>query len=93
MQFRISCPECSSDATIELKDDEVENIKKAIHDKGRSPTLLSKCDKGHELLVTLYFRDGVLGIRDVIVPLDTGKPRKKLAREIDWVRSAFGGEE
>jgi len=79
-----------------LKDDEVESIKKSIVDKGRSPTLLTQCDNGHELLVTLYIKNGTLGIRDVVVAVEAGKfdkPRKGRQREIDWVRGAFGGGE
>jgi hypothetical protein len=96
MQLKFSCPECSSGASIVLKDDEVESIKKTILEKGRSPTLLAKCDDGHELLVTLYIKNGTLGVRDVVVPIEAGKPgkpKKGRPREIDWVRDAFGGEE
>ena len=94
MELAFSCPECSSGAIITLDDEEVENIKKTIVDKGRSPTLLSKCENGHELLVTLYFRDDELGIRDVAVPIGTSqqekKPEKKLSGELDWVKDVFG---
>jgi hypothetical protein len=84
-----------SGAVIELSDEEVQSIKDAIVNKGRSPTLLTTCDEGHELLVTLYFRDDELGVRDVAVPLGKGKsekkPKKDLAGELDWVRDVFGG--
>ncbi len=97
MQLLLSCPECSSKATINLSEDEVESIKKKIMDAGRSPTLLAKCKNGHELLVTLYFRDDALGIRDVAVPLgavESGEPMNgKEANEFDWLRDAFGGDD
>jgi hypothetical protein len=96
MLLKFSCPECSSSATITLKDEEVESIKKSILEKGRSPTLLTKCDNRHELLVTLYIKNGTLGVRDVVVAIEAGKPgkaRKGGPPEIDWVRGAFGGEE
>lgn len=95
MQLVFSCPQCTSGAVIELSDEEVQSIKDAIVNKGRSPTLLTTCDEGHELLVTLYFRNDKLGVRDVAVPLGKGKsekkPGKKLAGELDWVRDVFGG--
>jgi hypothetical protein len=95
MLLKFSCPECSSSASLSLKDEEVESIKKSIVEKGRSPTLLTKCDNEHEILVTLYIKDGTLGVRDVVVAIEPGKPgkpRKGGRREIDWVRDAFGGE-
>ncbi len=99
MQLVFSCPECSSGAMINLDEQEVESIKKAIVEDGRSPTLLATCEEGHELLVTLYFRDDELGVRDVAVPLGRGangkkeekKSEKKLAGELDWVKDVFGG--
>ncbi|MGY5881126.1 MAG: hypothetical protein RTV31_12800 [Candidatus Thorarchaeota archaeon] len=94
MELAFSCPECSSGAIITLDEEEVENIKKSIVEKGRSPTLLSKCKNGHELLVTLYFRDDELGVRDVAVPIETGKqeekPEKELSGDLDWVKDVFG---
>ncbi len=93
MQLVFSCPQCSSGAFIDLSDEEIENIKKAIVEEGRSPTLLSECENGHELLVTLYFRDDELGVRDIAVPIEAGsssKPKEK-PDELDWVKSAFGG--
>jgi hypothetical protein len=95
MELSFSCPECSSGAIINLSEDEVENIKKTIVEKGRSPTLLSRCENGHELLVTLYFRDDELGVRDIAVPIGTGKeekkkPEKELSGELDWVKDVFG---
>ncbi len=95
MELSFSCPECSSGAVINLDEDEIENIKKTIIEKGRSPTLLSRCANGHELLVTLYFRDDELGVRDIAVPIGTGKqdkkkPSKKLSGELDWVKDVFG---
>lgn len=94
MQLLISCPECSSGAKIDLSDDEVDSIKSTIKKDGRSPTLLTKCEKGHELLVTLYFRDDELGVRDIAVPIGTRqeekKPKKQLSGELDWVKDVFG---
>jgi hypothetical protein len=93
MQLRFSCPECTSPASLELNDEEVKRIKTMIVEEGRSPTLLSRCSKGHELLVTLYFRDDEFGVRDVAVPMEpnqSAEPEKKQS-ELDWVRSTFGG--
>jgi hypothetical protein len=92
MQLSISCPECSSGAIINLSEDEVNSIKTKIKDDGRSPTLLTKCEKGHELLVTLYFRDDELGVRDIAVPIGRSEQEKteKLSGELDWVRDVFG---
>ncbi len=95
MQLVFSCPECSSGAVIDLSDEEVESIKNTIKENGRSPTLLATCDNGHELLVTLYFRDDELGVRDIAVPMDKGQQKKKpdekkLAGELDWVKDVFG---
>jgi hypothetical protein len=91
LQLVFKCPICSSGADLDIDDEQIESIKKAILDHGRSPTLLSKCDDGHELLVTLYFRDDELGIRDVAVPLDPNGEKKEKPTELDWVRSTFGG--
>ncbi|MHA1637346.1 MAG: hypothetical protein ACTSUB_04960 [Candidatus Thorarchaeota archaeon] len=91
MQFVFACPECASEAKIVLDEEEVESIKAGIREKGRSPTLISRCSKGHELLVTLYFRDDELGIRDVIMPLGKAGTKKEKKKEIDWLRDAFGG--
>ena len=90
MQLVFSCPKCSSEAKIVLDEAEVESVKKAIVEEGRSPTLLSKCNNGHDLIVTLYFRDDELGIRDVAMPLDPGKDDEKPS-EFDWVKRTFGG--
>ncbi|MGQ4912684.1 MAG: hypothetical protein ACP6KW_10985, partial [Candidatus Thorarchaeota archaeon] len=70
MQLTFKCPKCSKPASLVLTDSEVERIQSEILENGRSPTLLSRCSNHHDLLVTLYFRDGELGIRDVVVPLD-----------------------
>ena len=95
MELAFSCPKCSSGAIITLDDEEVNNIQKTIVEKGRSPTLLAKCENGHELIVTLYFRDGELGIRDVVMPIDGvttgGKGKESPPSELDWVRDVFGG--
>ena len=94
MELAFSCPECSSGAVIALNEEEIANIKQTIVEKGRSPTLLSRCANGHELLVTLYFRDDELGVRDVAVPIEASKPEKetekKLSGELDWVKDVFG---
>jgi hypothetical protein len=93
MELTFSCPKCSAGAVLILKDEEVKNIQQTIIEKGRSPTLLSKCKNGHDLLVTLYFRDDELGIRDVAVPIEpsTKDEIKKRPNELEWVRDAFGG--
>ncbi len=90
MEFQFSCPKCSAPAKIVLTDDEVQSIKEQIKNNGRSPTLITTCQDGHELLVTLYFRNDELGIRDVVVPIDIGGKKKKKS-ELDWVRDTFGG--
>jgi hypothetical protein len=94
MELSFSCPKCSSGATIILDESEVKKIQETIVQKGRSPTMLSKCKNGHELLVTLYFRDGELGVRDVAMPIETGtKDEQRDHRsELDWVRDTFGGK-
>ncbi|TFG34569.1 hypothetical protein EU527_02835 [Candidatus Thorarchaeota archaeon] len=93
MELTFSCPKCSTGAVIHLSDEEVKNIQETIIDKGRSPTLLSRCKNGHELLVTLYFRDGELGVRDVVMPIEPGSTdeSKQKPNELDWVRHTFGG--
>ncbi len=94
MQLVLSCPECKSGAVVELDENEVEAIKKTIKEKGRSPTVLTTCENGHELIVTLYFRDDELGVRDIAVPMgktqEAKKPEKKLSGELDWVKDIFG---
>jgi hypothetical protein len=79
---------------IDLDEDEIESIKRTIKEKGRSPTVLATCENGHELIVTLYFRDNELGVRDIAVPMgksqDEKKPEKKLSGELDWVKDVFG---
>jgi hypothetical protein len=94
MELAFSCPKCSSGATINLDENEVKNIQETIVDKGRSPTLLAKCKNGHELLVTLYFRDGELGVRDVVMPIETSTKDelKERPSELDWVKETFGGK-
>ena len=93
MDLAFSCPKCSSGAVIHLDDNEVKNIQEIIVTKGRSPTLLSRCKNGHELLVTLYFRDGELGVRDVAMPIEAGSidESKSKPNELDWIRDTFGG--
>lgn len=95
MQLVLSCPKCSKGAVINLDEEEVESIQQSIVERGRSPTLLSRCEGGHELIVTLYFRDGELGIRDIAVPLESKEEEeksKKKTSELDWVKDIFGGQ-
>ena len=94
MELTFSCPKCSSGAIINLDETEVKNIQEMIIKQGRSPTMISKCEKGHELLVTLYFRDGELGVRDVVMPIEakSSEDTKEPPSELDWVRDTFGGK-
>lgn len=92
MELAFSCPKCSSPTKITLRDDEIENIKVQIKEAGRSPILIARCENGHDLLVTLYFRNDELGIRDVMVSIDVKNKETKTISEIDWLRSTFGGE-
>jgi len=94
MELAFSCPKCSSGAIINLDDAEVKIIQETIIEKGRSPTMISKCENGHELLVTLYFRDGELGVRDVVMPIEAraSENPKEPPSELDWVRDTFGGK-
>ncbi|NWF94627.1 MAG: hypothetical protein HXY34_00620 [Candidatus Thorarchaeota archaeon] len=84
-----SCPECKSKAVVRLSETEAAKIKEEISTKGRSPTLIVKCEKDHELLVTLYNSPSGLGIRDVVVPVRSDS--KKKGSEVDWLKQAFGG--
>ncbi len=92
----MKCPKCSANATIQLSDTEVVAIRNRITVEGRSPTVIVKCESGHELLVTLYnLRNGEgLGVRDIVVPVqtDTGKDDSD-SKEVDWLAKAFGGED
>jgi len=94
MELTFSCPKCSSGAIINLDDVEVKNIQEMIIKQGRSPTMISKCENGHELLITLYFRDGELGVRDVVMPIEAkaSENSKEPPSELDWVRDTFGGK-
>ena len=95
MDIPFKCPECKGTAIVLLTDDEAKNIKVRIKSEGRSPTLIVKCENGHELLVTLYnlrLGDG-LGVRDVIMPhrQDPQKEKGCEDKEVDWLKGAFGG--
>ncbi|MFW9845688.1 MAG: hypothetical protein ACFFD6_02985 [Candidatus Thorarchaeota archaeon] len=76
---------------LELGDQETEDIKERILSGGRSPTLIATCTQGHQILVTLYFRDDEFGVRDVMVPIKADKKESKEVSEIDWIGDAFGG--
>lgn len=91
MRIPVTCPECTADAVIELDAQESEEIKKKILSGGRSPTLIATCEKGHQILVTLYFRNNEFGVRDVMVPIRADKKEQKEVSEIDWIGDAFGG--
>jgi len=88
MELPFSCPECKGQAMVRFTDDEAKKVRDRIVSEGRSPTIIVKCEKGHELLVTLYNSKDGLGIRDVLVPVRTGT---KKASEMEWIKSAFGG--
>ncbi|MEM2143691.1 MAG: hypothetical protein QXS20_01360 [Candidatus Thorarchaeota archaeon] len=88
MELRFSCPECRGPAFLRLSTEEAETLKARIKSEGRSPTVITKCEKGHELLVTVYLTEKGLAVRDVNVAVRTGA---KKGQEIDWIRSAFGG--
>lgn len=90
MRILLSCPSCATEAILNLNDDEAEEIKQRILDGGRSPALIAKCTNGHEILVTLYFRNGSFGVRDVALPIRADGTEEKVS-EIDWVSKAFGG--
>ncbi len=82
-----SCPECKSQTKITIGDAETTKLRERIKAEGRSPTLIVRCPKGHELLVTLYNSENGLSIRDVVVPVRSAERPS----EADWVRKAFGG--
>lgn len=75
---------------LSMSDSEEAEIKEKILSGGRSPALLATCPDGHQLLVTVYFRSGEFGIRDVVVPLQADEEKKQIS-ELDWVGKAFGG--
>ncbi len=93
MNLKITCPECDSDATLSLSEEQQNDVKNKIRSEGRSPTLITECSQGHELLITLYFRGSNLSVRDVIVAYKT-QPEEhdsdESPSEIDWVKQAFG---
>ena len=97
MNLTFKCPECSGNASIEMSDDEAEKIRSRIINEGRSPTLIVRCENGHELLVTLYnLRSGEgLGVRDIVVPMKSetdSKEKKTGNKEVDFLARAFGGD-
>ncbi|MHA1772460.1 MAG: hypothetical protein ACTSYL_12825 [Candidatus Thorarchaeota archaeon] len=92
MKLHFSCPKCKGAAEIEMTDEEAAEVRDRIIEQGRSPTLIVKCENGHDLLVTLYNSADGLGIRDVVIPLHSGKDKSKPKSDFDWVSKAFGGE-
>jgi len=96
MNLTVTCPECSKNATLSLNEKQEDDVKNKIRSQGRSPTLITECSQGHELLVTLYFRGSELAVRDVIVayvPDSEAGKQQKAKSEIDWVKHAFGGRD
>ncbi|TXT57937.1 MAG: hypothetical protein BAJATHORv1_10646 [Candidatus Thorarchaeota archaeon] len=91
MILTFTCPECSSEAILDLPDTEVERIKQIILTEGRSPTLIARCATNHSLLVTLYFRNDSLAVRDIRVPLNPPSDDEE-SDEMDWVTGVFGGK-
>jgi len=98
MEIAFKCPECRGHALVELTDEEVTEIRQQIAKQGRSPTLIVRCEKGHELLVTLSnirTGDGFC-VRDVTVARrKEGRTGSKSdeTKDVDWLIKAFGGEE
>jgi len=98
MEIRFQCPECKSNASVQMSDEDAIRVKERIQNEGRSPTLIVRCENNHELLVTLYnLRTGDgLGIRDIVVPHraapDKSETKDKDSKEIDWLAKAFGGK-
>jgi hypothetical protein len=90
MKIPVTCPECAKAAMLSLTEKEEEEIKERILAGGRSPALIATCPNGHELLVTVYFRGGEFGVRDVVVPLRADDEKGEIS-EVDWVGKAFGG--
>lgn len=94
MNVTITCPECHNDAMLLLSEKQENDVMNKIRSEGRSPTLITECSEGHELLITLYFRGSQLAVRDVIVAYKAGSKdnNSKVSKsEIDWVKRAFGG--
>lgn len=98
MEIRFQCPECKSNALVQMSEDDANRVKERIQNEGRSPTLIVRCENNHELLVTLYnLRSGDgLGIRDIVVPHradpEKSESKDKGSKEIDWLTKAFGGK-
>ncbi len=89
MEISLTCPKCSKGTTLSLSDEEANEVKAKILSGGRSPTLLATCPGGHELIITLYFRNNEFGVRDVVMPMRAEENGE--VSEIDWVSKAFGG--
>jgi hypothetical protein len=90
MEIPLTCPKCSKGTILNLSDEEATEVKEKILSGGRSPTLLATCPSGHELIITLYFRNDEFGIRDVVMPMRADEENNEVS-EIDWVSKAFGG--
>ncbi|RLI56603.1 MAG: hypothetical protein DRO93_11185 [Candidatus Thorarchaeota archaeon] len=91
MKLVFSCPECNGQAEVAMTDEEAERVRAQILKQGRSPTLIVRCENGHEILVTLYNTPDGLGIRDVVIPMRKDSEEGKPVSEIDWLKKAFGG--
>ncbi len=79
---------------MDITEEEVADVKARIAQDGRSPTVIVKCENGHDLLVTLYNMGDGLGVRDVVVAMTKAEVsgNKTEVSEIDWLKRAFGGE-
>ncbi len=89
------CPECKGKASMDITEEEVADVKSRIAQDGRSPTVIVKCENGHDLLVTLYNMGDGLGVRDIVVAMAKTEVAvdKTEVSEIDWLKKAFGGEQ
>lgn len=95
VEIVFSCPECKGKASMDISEEEVQDVKARIAKEGRSPTMIVACDNGHDLLVTLYNVGDGLGVRDVVVAMKKTEPadENKEVSEIDWLKKAFGGDQ
>ena len=91
MKIPVTCPKCAKIAMLSMNDEEEEEIKSKILSGGRSPALIATCPSGHQLLVTVYFRNDEFGVRDVVVPIQANEQKEEVS-ELDWVGRAFGGK-
>lgn len=80
---------------MDITEEEVADVKSRIAQDGRSPTVIVKCENGHDLLVTLYNMGDGLGVRDIVVAMAKTEVAvdKTEVSEIDWLKKAFGGEQ